>query len=217
MRRDTNVTVQLGDGRTGTISWRLDQTNEQYFRSKLGKIKQLVDFLNENLNTYFYIAGGYLRDTLAGLPTKDIDIFTPDNEGEITEFFETREGTQLIYSSIYVNKYRTSNGKLFDISQNKMTQEKYLYNCDFINSCITYDSNHAISYHKDFIYLTDRRLLKINDSISIDNDSRMAAFRLGKFYERGYEYYTGNHNDFFEEIEKVKELSKVTLDIVTIK
>lgn len=182
--------------------------NEDYLRSNFSRVKNLVNYFNKNLpeDAYYYIGGGYLRDSISRLSKKDVDIICGDEQTrEALNDFMQRNGS-LIYESNMVKRYSTSNGTEFDISKNTdYSPHQFIYNVDFINSGIVYDSNHDIFYHSEFVDLTRNRIVKLNPSVDRDNDSRMVAFRLGKFYERGYKYHTFNINDFFNEVEPAKE------------
>lgn len=188
---------------------------ERDIRSKFIGIKKLVNNLNKIFRgEYFYIGGGYLRDIIAGLPTKDIDIFNMSENGNLRMNNFMNKKYEKIYESVFVDRYKSQNN-IFDISKvTDKSPHRFIYDVDFINSGIVYDSNHCLFYHQDFYNLTINRILKLNSSVSINNDSRMIAFRMGKFIERGYKYHSGNFNNFFDEIEEIKE--KKT-DIVVIK
>lgn len=194
----------------------ISNKNGIYLRSLFKNIKQFVDNINEELpnNIYYYIAGGYLRDSVSNLNRKDIDIFSVDNYTKDLLNKYIGSYNELIYESTFVNRYKNDTGVVFDVSKLDATPHEYIYNCDFINSCIVYDSNHDIFYHEEFVELTKNKIIKPNASFQKSRDVRGSAFRLGKFYERGYDYHTGNVNDYYDEVE---ELKKQNNDIKVIK
>ena len=66
--------------------------------------KRAIEVLNKlSMNGYLaYIVGGYPRDNLLGIKTKDIDICTNAKPMEIMELFDTEALTDVKYGSVKV-------------------------------------------------------------------------------------------------------------------
>lgn len=183
-----------------------DNSKYKYLSQELDIVTNIIKNIKSSIskNVYFYIAGGYLRDIIAGVNKNDVDITTcdPTDRKILFSYFDNRY--QHIFHSDFVDRFCTEEGQIYDLAKNYRNPHQFIYNVAFVNSGIVYDSNFNFFYHSEFLGNTQNLKLKINPSLHSKYNFEHTAFRLGKFYERGYNYYTGNVFDFFKDFEIMK-------------